>query len=186
MENEYTKSEKRAVNAGAWLFLALVAVNGFIMSANSGKIVHIGAGWVIGSFAAAVITLGILIAYIALYIKCLRKIKPRRHYFTIMLVGFSIITACAVPFGVDSALDLFGGPREITTAYYKLWEPNELHFLDGEKSTYLFVPKDVGAKLLDTPIAADDITCAPLMPHTKNVLIKYYPHGKVLLSAETL
>ncbi len=186
MENEYTKSEKRAVNAGAWLFCALIAASGFEMLAHSDKIIHVGAGWVIGSFAAAVIMVVILAAYIALYVKYLRKIKPRGHYFTIMLVGFAIITACAVPFGAESALDLFGGAREVNTAYYKLWEPNELHFPDGEKSTYVFVPKDVGAELSDTHISADDITYAPLMPHTKNISLKYYPRSKVLLSIDIL
>ncbi len=71
-------------------------------------------------------------------------------------------------------------------AYYKLWEPNELHFLDGEKSIYIFVPNDVSAELFEVPISNDDITYVPLMPHTKNVSIKYYPHSMVLLSIEAL
>lgn len=180
----YTKSEKKVINTSIFLSLALCAVCLFLMTFNNSKIVHVGAGWLYGAFASELIAIGAAAAYIVLFVKRLRYIELCKKPFTILLVTVLIMTACISLFAVGCTADIFGGAREITTNEYKIYDNTELHFPDGEKSTYVFIPKDIGAEIAQVPLVSDDYSVAvsenSLYIHTESVYIKYYPYSKVL------
>lgn len=181
----YTKSEKKAINASICLFLTLSAMSLFWMPVlNNSKIVHVGAGWLYGAFAEELIAVGAAAAYIVLFVKRLRHIELCKKHSTVLLVTVLIITAGTSFFAVGCAADIFGGAREITTNEYKIYDDTEFHFADGEKSTYVFIPKDIGAEIAEVPLVSDKYSEAVsencLYIHTESVYIKYYPHSKIL------
>lgn len=180
----FAKSEKKAVRTAVGLFFALIPISLFLMIFNTDKTVRVGAGWLYGAFAAALTAFGAAGAYVVLYAKRLRHIKACKKHFTVLLVGIVIIAACISLFAVGCAADIFGGAREITTNEYKIYDNTELHFPDGEKKTYLFIPKDVGAKIAQVPLVSDKYSEAvsenSLYIHTESVFIRYYPHSRVL------
>ncbi|MDE6726469.1 MAG: hypothetical protein K2J80_00850 [Oscillospiraceae bacterium] len=181
----FTKSERKAVRTAVGLFFALIAISLFLMIFNTDKTVRVGAGWLYGAFAAALTAIGATVAYVVLYAKVLCHIKVCKKHFTVLLVGILIITACISFFAVDRAADIFGGAREITTNKYKIYDNMELHFPDGEKSAYVFIPKDVGAEIAEVPLVSDRygeaVSDNGFGIHTESIYIKYYPHTKTLL-----
>lgn len=185
-----TKSEKKAVRTAVGLFFTLVAISLFFMIFNTDKTVRIGAGWLYGAFAAALTAIGASVAYVALYVKRLLHIEVCKKHFTVLLVAILIITVCISFFAVDCTADIFGGMREITTNEYKIYDNTELHFPDGEKTTYVFIPKDVGAEIAEVPLVSDKYSEAVsdngFGIHTESIYIKYYPHSKVLVTVETV
>lgn len=184
----YTKSEKKAINAAACLFFTLCAVSMVLLIFNNVKIIHVGAGRLYGAFAATLIAVGAAVSYIVLFVRRLRHIELCKNHFTVLLAGIVIITACVSFFAVDCTADIFGGAREITTNEYRIYDNTELHFADGEKSTYVFIPKDVGAEIAETPLVSDKyseaVSDSGFGIHTESVYIKYYPHSKVLVTVE--
>lgn len=186
----YTKSEKKAINDAGCLFYTLNAVSCFLLFFNNDKIVHVGAGWLYGAFAATLAAIGAAAAYIVLYVRRLRHIDLCKKHFTVLLVFILIITAGVSFFAVDCTADIFGGAREITTNEYKIYDSTELHFPDGEKSTYVFIPKDVGAEIADVPLVSDKyseaVSDSGYGIHTESIYIKYYPHTKVIVTVEKL
>lgn len=187
-KNLYTKSEKKAITAAICLFFTLDTASLFLLIFNNAKIIHVGAGWLYGAFAAALIAVGAAASYIVLFVKRLRHIELCKKHFTVLLAGIVIITAGVLFFAIDCTADIFGGAREITTNEYKIYDNTELHFADGEKRAYVFIPKDVGAEIADTPLVSEKyseaVSDSGFGIHTESVYIKYYPHSKTLVTVE--
>lgn len=183
----FAKSEKKAIRTGLRLFYALVAISLVFLIFNADKI-RVGAWRLYGTFAAALTAIGAAGAYVVLFAKRLRHIEVCKKHFTVLLVGIVIITACISFFAVGCAADIFGGAHEITTNEYKIYDNTELHFTDGEKKTYVFIPKDIGAEIAQVPLVSDKYSEAvsdnSLYIHTESVFIRYYPHSKVLVTVE--
>ncbi len=180
----FTKSEKKAVRTAVGLFFTLIAISLFLMFFNTDKTIHVGAGWLYGAFAAALTAIGAAGAYFVLYAKHLRHIEVCKKHFTVLLVGIVIITACISFFAVCCAADIFGGAREITTNEYKIYDNTELHFADGEKKTYIFIPNDIGAEIAKISLVSDKysevVSENGHYIHTESVFIRYYPHSRVI------
>lgn len=186
----FAKSEKKAIRTALGLFLALVAISLFLMIFNTDKTIRVGAGWLYGAFAAALTAIGAAVAYVILYVKRLLHIDVCKKHFTVLLVGIVIITACVSLFVVECTADIFGGAHEITTNEYKIYDNTELHFTDGEKKTYLFIPKNVGEEIAKVPLVSDKYSEAVgdsgYGIHTESVYIKYYPRSKVIVAVERI
>lgn len=184
----FAKTEKKAIRTALGLFYALVAISLVFLILNTANTIRVGAGWLYGTFAAALTAIGAAVAYVILYVKRLLHIDACKKYFTVLLVGVVIITACISFFAVGCTADIFGGAREITTNEYKIYDNTELHFSGGEKPTYLFIPKDVGAEIAEVPLVSDNYSEAvgenSLYIHTDSVYIKYYPRSKVIVAVE--
>lgn len=185
-----TKSEKRAINAAVCLYLILCAAAIFLMISANDKTIRNGAAWLYGEAAAALAALGSAAAYIVLYVKRLRHIKPCKTHCTVVLAAAAIIAACLSYFAFECAADIFGGAHEITTDEYNIYDDTEFHFADGEKTAYVFVPKDVGAQIAEVPLAFGNDGAAVgesgLVIRAESVHIKYYPHTKVIVSVEKI
>lgn len=179
----FSKSDKKAIRTGLGSFYALVAISLVFLIFNAAK-VRVGAWRLYGTFAAAWAAIGVAAAYVVLYVKRLRHIDICKKHFTVLLVGIVIIAAGTSYFGVECAADIIGGTHEITTNEYKIYDNTELHFSDGGKSTYVFIPKDVGAEIAQVPLVSDKysevVSENSLYIHTESVYIKFYPHSKVL------
>ena len=138
MDNEtkpaLSKEEQTAANAAGWLvsvFLLVGALYNLLL--NNTKILHVGFGWIIGGFAAMVVFVGLMAAYVVLFVKRLVHIKAYKGRYTTMIVLLAVITGCTVYFGANYTADLFGGSHEIVTNEYKIYDDKEFHFIDGEK-----------------------------------------------------
>lgn len=183
----FSKSERKAIRAGFGLFFALVAISLFLLYFNADKI-RVGTWSLYGTFAAALAAIGAAAAFVVLYVKRLVRIDACKRHFTVLLVCIVIIAAGASYFGVECAADIIGGAHEITTNEYKIYDNTELHFADGEKRTYIFIPKDVGEEIASVPLVSDEYSEAVgengLYIHTESVYIKYYPRSKVIAAVK--
>lgn len=184
-----SKQEQNAIKAAAFMVWGMVLINSiFALLFLNNKTAHIGFGWIIGGFALNVAALGIFAAFIVLFVKRLVHIKAQKDRYILTLVLMLIMAVCEIWLGADYNADLFGGAHEIVTEEYKIYDDTEFHFADGEKKTYVFIPKDIGAEIAQVPLVSDKYSEAvsdnSLYIHTESVYIKYYPHSKVIVTVE--
>lgn len=184
-----SKQEQNAIKAAAFMVWGMVLINSiFALLFLNNKTAHIGFGWIIGGFALNVAALGIFAAFIVLFVKRLVHIKAQKDRYILTLVLMLIMAVCEIWLGADYNADLFGGAHEIVTEEYKIYDDTELHFTDGEKNTYVFIPNDIGAEIAEVPLVSDNysevVSENSLYIHTESVYIKYYPHSKVIVTVE--